>query len=184
MPDSAVSYDRVPVGWAAATVNTFSVLFKQSIRDVHCLFCSVHATLDEHAAKLEGRVGPDVGDHDTAEASGTPAVDSESGPQDGTRTQESDIVPGDSRAADVQRKMSLSAADSMLLSAEILNSSSSIPTDSQVREGSEQSSKDAAQNTPAQVAINIALPNEIVVDQALQWHGRWPLLLYAFSCDL
>lgn len=135
------------------------------------VLCSVHAKLDEHAAKLG--VQPE-------QLTGSPAIDparsapdSAPGSMNGNALQQAEPSSADNRQAGVRSGPSLSAADSMLLSADILNSSSSIAEVTPVSIEGQHVSKDDVQGRGSpQVAINIPLPSEVIVDQQQEWQGR------------
>lgn len=68
----------------------------------------------------------------------------------------------------------LTAADSMLLSADLLDTGSSHESHPPAEEKeSQQGSKEVALSDCPQVAVNIALPHEVVLEHAKAWQGRW-----------
>ena len=74
----------------------------------------------------------------------------------------------------LQRAMSqLTAADSMLLSANLLNSSSSQEAEpaAEQAEGQQDSRHEPPAHCP-QIAVNIQLPSEVIVEENRKWQGR------------
>lgn len=146
-------------------------------RHMSYLLCSVHQTLEEHAAQLSKESpGPDVSvddgksDIDIADA----AVVSAFGRQVQVVSHSAKSLSAEGRQSNLQRAMSqLTAADSMLLSADLLDTGSSLESHPPAEEKDSQGSKEAASGDCPQVAVNIALPHEVVLEHAKAWQGRW-----------
>lgn len=135
--------------------------------------CSVHKSLEEHAAKTDSQMSPADNNSpkdDTQNATADTELDAV----------KADVVPSmDTLSVDgkqpglQQSTLQTTAATCMLLSAELLSSSHD-PHDllKDPEADAQQDSTEASSSGCPQVAVTIPLPSEVVVDQNKAWHGR------------
>ena len=130
--------------------------------------CSVHKSLEDHAAKTDRQMSPADNNSpkdDTQNATAGTVLDV---------APSTDTLSVDGKQPGLQQSTSqLTAADCMLLSAELLSSSHD-PHDllQDPEADAQQDSTEASSSSCPQVAVTIPLPSEIVVDQNKAWHGR------------
>ena len=133
----------------------------------------MHKSLEEHAAKTDSQMSPADNNSpkdDTQNATADIKLDATKADVAPSK----DSLPVDGKQPDLQQSTSqMTAADCMLLSAELLSSSHD-PHDllTEPEADAQQDSTEASSSGCPQVAVTIPLPNEIVVDQNKAWHGR------------
>ena len=160
------------------THNTVQCSKEWLLHNILYMFAVYIKLLEEHAAQLSKESpGPDESvddgkaDIDVADA----AVVSALGRQVQDVSHSARSLSAGGRQSNLQRAMSqLTAADSMLLSADLLDTGSSHESQPPAEEKeSQQGSKEVAPGDCLQVAVNIAFPHEVFLEHAKAWQGRW-----------
>ena len=134
----------------------------------------MHQTLEDHAAKVTRHSLANGGHHTAEDDTTNTAVVAASEHEADDNIQPAIVDVADCRQSRLERAMSqLTAADSMLLSADLLDSSSR----QELQPAAEQpdAQQDNPQTPPGEcphVAVTIRLPSEVLIEANRNWQGR------------
>ena len=136
--------------------------------------CSVHQTLEDHAAKVTRHSLANGGHHTAEDDTTNTAVVAASEHEADDSIQPARVDVADGRQGRLERAMSqLTAADSMLLSADLLDSISRQELQPPAEQPDAQ--QDSPQTPPGEcphVAVTIRLPSEVLIEANRNWQGR------------